>query len=181
VKSFCVAGGVFQPTTPLNDLYRQAQALTEDFASFARMGFLLPFAAPLALSARRKSWPILAAAGAVLVTSFFAVVASNCPWKALLQHVPGGRLLRRRHRPRPAPAARRAARAEDALDAPHRDAHGVAVAIWPRIAAERPAYGTRPAPNAMNEPAPGVFDLIRKHTTPDDRIVTNGNPSCTSR
>jgi hypothetical protein len=28
----------------------------------------------------------------------------------------------------------------------------------------------------MTEPAPGVFDLINKYTTPADRIVTNGNP-----
>jgi hypothetical protein len=31
-------------------------------------------------------------------------------------------------------------------------------------------------PSVMTEPAPGVFDLIRKHTKPHDRIVTNGNP-----
>jgi hypothetical protein len=140
------------------------------------MGFLLPFVAPLALLARRKSLPVIAAAGAALVTSFFAVVASNCPWKHYYNMLLAGVFfvvvvgldLIQPHVERLAPTMRWLVRVAMLT--------GLAVAIWPRIAAERPAYGTRPAPNAMNEPAPGVFDLIKKHTTPDDRIVTNGNP-----
>ncbi|HVV53606.1 MAG TPA: hypothetical protein VHO06_28380 [Polyangia bacterium] len=176
VQSFCVAGGVFKPTTPLNDLYRQARALTEDFASVARMGFLLPFLAALGLSTRRRTLPLVLLALVVLLTSFFAVIASNCPWKhyynmflaGVVFVVVVGLDLFEPHLARLSPTMRWMTRIAMLT--------GLAVAVWPRIQAERPLYGTRAVPPTMTEPAPGVFELIRKYTTPSDRIVTNGNP-----
>jgi hypothetical protein len=176
VQSFCVAGGVFKPTTPLNDLYRQAQALVNDYANLSTMGFLIPFAAGLALFTRRKSLPVVALALATLAASFLAVVASNCPWKHYYNMILAGLFFVM-------------AVSLDLLSAPLRELPratlwlvrvamltGVVVAIWPRIEPERAAYGTRPFPPAIFEPAPGVFELIKKYTTPADRIVTNGNP-----
>jgi hypothetical protein len=176
VLSFCVAGGFFKPTTPLNDLYLQAQALTSDFASLARMGCILPFVAALALSTRRRTLPLVAGAALVLITSFFAVVASNCPWKHYDNMFLAGLFF--------------VMVVGLELFSPHLDQlsrmmrwmvriamlTGLVVAIWPRIGDERPLYRKRPVPPTMTEPAPGVFDLIRKYTTPADRIVTNGNP-----
>jgi hypothetical protein len=176
VLSFCVAGGVFKPTTPLNDLHRQAQALTSDFASLARIGCVLPFLAAMVLSTRRRSLPLVAGSGLVLVTSFFAVVASNCPWKhydnmllaGLFFMMAVGLDLFSPHLRELSPTMRWMVRVAMLT--------GIVVAIWPRIGDERPLYGTRPLPPTMTEPAPGVFDLINKYTTPADRIVTNGNP-----
>jgi hypothetical protein len=176
VLSFCVAGGVFKPTTPLNDLYRQARVLTSDFASLARIGFLLPFVAALLLTTRRRALPVVAGAGLVLVTSFFAVVASNCPWKHYDNMLLAGLffvlavgldLL--------SPRLRVLSRTTRWLVRVGM-LSGLALAIWPRIEEERPLYGTRPVPPTMTEPAPRVFELIRKYTKPSDRIVTNGNP-----
>jgi hypothetical protein len=176
VLSFCVAGGVFKPTTPLNDLYRQALALTSDFASLPRIGFVFPFGAAVLLSTNRRALSLVLGAGLVLVTSFFAVVASNCPWKhydnmflagLFFVMVVGLDLLS----PRLSELSRtmRWMLRVGMLT-------GLVVAIWPRIVEEQPLYGTRPMPMTMTEPAPGVFALIRKYTTPTDRIVTNGNP-----
>jgi hypothetical protein len=50
------------------------------------------------------------------------------------------------------------------------------VALWPRIATERQAFGERKYASVLVEPAPGVFEAIKKYTTPADRIVTSGNP-----
>jgi hypothetical protein len=176
VQSFCVAGGVFTPTTPLNDLYRQAQALANDYANLTTMGFLLPFAAGLVLFTRRRSLPVVAAALAALATSFLAVVASNCPWKHYYNMLLAGLFFvlavgldfLAPHL-RPLPRTMRWIVRVAMLT-------GVVVAIWPRIEAERPLYGTRTYPPTRWEPVPGVFDLIRKYTTPTDRIVTSGNP-----
>ena len=176
VLSFCVAGGVFKPTTPLNDLYRQAQALTSNFASVARIGFLLPFVAALLLAIRRRALPLVAGAGLVLITSFLAVVASNCPWAHYDNMLLAGLFFV-------------TAVSLDLLSPHLREFSrtmrwqvrvamltGLAAAIWPRIAEERPLYGTRAVSSVMDEPAPDVFRLIRKYTRPSDRIVTNGNP-----
>jgi hypothetical protein len=176
VLSFCVAGGVFKPTTPLHDLFLQAQSLTSDFASLARMGFLLPFGAGLLLATRRRTLPLLAGAGLVLVSSFFAVVASNCPWKhydnmllaGLFFVIAVGLDLLSPHLREFSRTMRWLVRV--AMLA------GLVPAIWPRVAEERALYGTRPLPSSMTEPAPRVFELIREHTRPRDRIVTNGNP-----
>jgi hypothetical protein len=176
VQSFCVAGGVFKPTTPFNDLLRQAHALVNDYANLATMGFLLSFAAAVVLFTRRRSLPLIGTALLVLLMSVLAVAASNCPWKHYYNMLLGGLffvlaigldLMASQFRTLPA-ATRWLTRIAMLT--------GLVVAIWPRIEAEREVYGTRATPAAMTEPAPGVFDLIRKYTTPADRIVTNGNP-----
>jgi hypothetical protein len=176
VLSFCVAGGVFTPTTPFNDLLRQAHALANDYANLAMMGFLLPFAAAVALFTRRRSLPLVGAGLLALLMSVLAVAASNCPWKHYYNMLLGGLffvlaigldLMAAQFRTLPA-ATRWLTRIAMLT--------GLVVAIWPRIEAERAVYGTRASPPAMIEPAPGVFDLIRKYTTSADRIVTNGNP-----
>jgi hypothetical protein len=176
VLSFCVAGGVFKPTTPLNDLLRQAQALAHDYANLGTMGFLLPFAACLIIFARRRTLPIFALALATLGTSILAVAASNCPWKHYYNMLLGGLFfalaigldaMTPRFRAS-SPSMRWVVRVAMLT--------ALVVTIWPRVEAEAHAYGTRTFQSPMQEPGPKVFELIRKNTTPEDRIVTNGNP-----
>lgn len=176
VQSFCVAGGVFQPTTPLNDLWRQWGALTGDYLNIQMMGFLIPFAAVAILYLRRRSWPQLAATALGCVTAFVAVASSNCPWKHYYNMVLGGIFLA-------------LAFGLDAMT-PHLRTvtrsmrvvvrvamlSALVVALWPRIESERKAFGTRSFASPMVEPVPGVFEAVRRYTTPADRIVTSGNP-----
>jgi hypothetical protein len=176
VQSFCVAGGVFKPTTPLNDLWRQAQALGHDYANLTTMGFLLPFAAGFFIFARRRSLPMLALALAALVASILAVAASNCPWKHYYNMLLGGLFF-------VLAVGLDAMTAQlSAIPASMRWVVRVAMltslglTIWPRVEAEAHAYGTRTFQSPLQEPGPRVFELIRANTTPADRIVTNGNP-----
>jgi hypothetical protein len=178
VLSFCVAGGVFKPTTPFNDLLRQGQALAQDYANLASMGFLIPFAAGLFIFVRRRSLPVLCGAVLALLTSVLAVAASNCPWKHYYNMLLGGLFFGL------ALGLDLMAPRILAVAAPTRWLIRVAlltglfVAIWPRVEIEGRLYGTRHyGTSTRAEPAPGVFELIRQHTTPEDRIVTNGNPA----
>jgi hypothetical protein len=176
VKSFCVAGGVWQPTTPLNDLLRRGHALVTDYANLTTMGFLIPFAAAVALFTRRRSLPLVGGALLALGMAFLAVAASNCPWQHYDNMLLGGLFFLL------ALGLDLMAPTFSALSRPVQwmvrvaMLSGLVVALWPRIEAERAVYGTRTYPSAEVEPDPGVFDLIRQHTTPADRIVTNGNP-----
>jgi hypothetical protein len=176
VLSFCVAGGVFKPTTPFNDLLRQAHALANDYANLQTMGFLLPFAAAGALFVRKRSLPLIGMGILVLLTSILAVAASNCPWQHYYNMLLAGLFFVL------AVGLDLMAPQFRALSATMRwmtrvaMLTGLGLAIWPRIEAERPIYGTRTFPPTMTEPVPGVFDLIRKYTTASDRIVTSGNP-----
>ncbi len=176
VKSFCVAGGVWKPTTPLNDLWRQWTTLSNDYANLTSMGFLIPFVAGAAVFARRRTLPLLAGALLALFMSMFAVVASNCPWRHYDNMVLAGLFFV------VAVGLDASAPAIAALSGRLRRLVRVAmltalvIALWPRLAAEAPLYGTRPMPSAMVEPFPGAFELIEKNTTPADRIATNGNP-----
>ena len=176
VLSFCVAGGVFKPTTPFNDLLLQARTLGNNYANLQSMGFLLPFAAAVALFARRRTLPVIGLGILALLLSFLAVTASNCPWQHYYNMLLAGLffvlaigldLLAPQFRLLPA-TLRWLTRLAMLT--------GLFVAIWPRIEAEWPVYGTRTFPPTTWEPVPGVFDLVRKYTTPADRIVTNGNP-----
>jgi hypothetical protein len=176
VQSFCVAGGVFHPTTPLNDLWRQWCAVTGEYLNLPTMGFLIPFAAASIIYLRRRSLPQLGLTALACVAGFLAVTASNCPWKHYYNMLLGGVFFA-------------LAVGLDAMT-PHFQAvqrpmrvlirfamlTALAIALWPRIDAERRTFGTRPVASAMVEPVAGVFEAVRKYTTPDDRIVTNGNP-----
>lgn len=176
VQSFCVAGGVFKPTTPLNDLLRQTQALVRDYANFGTMGFLLPFAVCLFVLPRRRSLPLVAGAVLAVAMSLLAVVASNCPWKHYYNMILGGLFFALAigldaltpHLRAVTAALRWVIRASMLM--------ALVMTIWPRIEAEGHAFGTRTLLPTTGEPAPRVFELIRKYTTPADRIVTNGNP-----
>jgi hypothetical protein len=175
-QSFCVLGGVFEPTTPLNDLYRQWRAVVRDYLNLDRMGFLLPFAVATAVYLRRRSLPLLLATVGTCLAGFLAVAASNCPWKHYYNMLLGGLFFALAiGLDAMTPHVRVAARATRVVI---RAAmlSALFVALWPRIATERQAFGERKYASVLVEPAPGVFEAIKKYTTPADRIVTSGNP-----
>jgi hypothetical protein len=175
-QSFCVLGGVFQPTTPLNDLWRQWYTVARDYLNLRMMGFLVPFAAASIIYVWRRSLPLLATTALACVAGFVAVAASNCPWRHYYNMLLSGLFFA-------------LAIGLDAMTPYLRvtDRSGrwlirfamltaLVVTIWPRVISESQAYGTRAFPSPMNEPVPGIFDAVRKYTTPQDRIVTSGNP-----
>ncbi len=176
VLSFCVAGGVFKPTTPFNDLLRQAGALAHDYANLPTMGFLIPFASGLVIFARRRALPVIVGGVLALLMGVLAASASNCPWKHYYNMVLGGLFFLLALGLDAMAAQLRATSAPVRALVRVAMLTGIVVVLWPRVEAERLAYGTRTFPPVMGEPVPGVFELIRAHTTPADKIVTNGNP-----
>lgn len=176
VQSFCVAGGVFHPTTPLNDLWRQWCTVSNNYLNLPLAGFLIPFAAVAIIYLRRRSLAQLVITALACVAGFIAVAASNCPWKHYYNMLLGGlffalavgldammpdfRLLAR-----PVRVVIRVAMLT-----------GLCIVLWPRLLSEQAAFGKRTFGSPMIEPAPGVFEAVAKYTTPDDRIATSGNP-----
>jgi hypothetical protein len=176
VQSFCVAGGVFHPTTPLSDLWRQWCTVSSNYLNLPLAGFLIPFAAVTIIYLWRRSLAQLAITALACVAGFIAVAASNCPWRHYYNMVLGGlffalavgldammpdfRLLAR-----PVRVVIRVAMLT-----------GLFIVLWPRLLSEQAAFGKRTFASPMIEPVPGVFDAVRKYTTPDDRIATSGNP-----
>jgi hypothetical protein len=176
-QSFCVAGGVFEPTTPMNDILRQWRLIFRNYANLASMGILIPFALATVVFLRRRPLGLVAATAAAFGAALLAVGASNCPWVHYYNMLLGGLffalavglVVMAPHLwalPRAARVLLRAAMLT-----------ALVIALVPRVEAEQKLYGTRTTPTEMNEPLPGLFELIRKNTTPADRIVTNGNPA----
>jgi hypothetical protein len=113
---------------------------------------------------------------AALVMSMFAVVASNCPWRHYDNMLLAGLLFL------VVVGLDASAAAIETLSADMRRLvrismlTAIIMALWPRIQAEAPLYGTRGMPPFMVEPFPGAFETIRQNSAPTDRIVTSGNP-----
>ena len=79
-QSFCVLGGRFEPTTPMNDLLRAWETAKVDFINLPTLGFLLPFAAGyLIYTARRSLW-LLAFSMLAGFFGLYAVHATDCQW-----------------------------------------------------------------------------------------------------
>jgi hypothetical protein len=175
-QSFCVMGGVFQPTTPFNDLLRQGQALVNNYANLPRMGFLIPFAAASVIFLWRRSVLLALVTAVTCLTAFVAVAASNCPWFHYYNMLLSGLFFALAvGLDAMTPAFRRAGRATRVLIR-FAMLTPLFLIVWPRVDAEREAFGTRGVASPFVEPFPGVFEAVRKYTTPTDRIVTSGNP-----
>jgi len=174
--SLCAAAGFFEPTTPLNDLWRKWHAMVGDYASFGRVGFLVPFAVASILYIRRTSVALLTAAGLACVAGFLAVAASDCPWSHYYNMFLGGLFFAfALGLVTMTPYFRAVARSGRILIR-FAMLTGLALAVWPRFEQERVAFGSRSFASPMAEPIPGSFEAVRKYTTPADRIVTSGNP-----
>ena len=175
-QSFCVLGGIFEPTTPMNDLVRAWDAAKKDFINFPTLGFLLPFAAAYFIYVPRRSPWLFAMSSLSAFFALYAIHATNCQWMHYYTMTLSGMFLclvigldsMRPYFDTGEAGARRFARF--ALLA------GPLTVVLPRIDAERPQFGKRAAPHADMESVPGSLRAIREHTTEDDRIFTTGNP-----
>jgi hypothetical protein len=177
MQSFCVQGGVFQPTTPLNDFLRQWHRARVGYINLSNLGYLIPFGVASIVFVWRRSVPLFVAMIACCVTAFLAVTASNCPWPHYFNMMLSGLFFA---------LAIGLDSMTPYLSAADRSTRifmrlavlgAVLLSVWPRFEAELPAYGTRVFPvGGPGEEVPGSFEAVRKYTVPKDRVLTTGNP-----
>jgi hypothetical protein len=176
-RSFCAVGGVFEPTTPMNDVVRFWSRAQREFLNVSTLGALVPFALAFAVFTAKRS-PLLFGAGVLAAaTALYGVNISNCPWIHYYNIAIGGFFFC-------------AFLGVDAMTAYLRAADpatrafvrfvvvGLTLAcVWPSIDAERDAFGRRSFPRRFSEAVPGEFDVIRDNSRPGDYVFTSGNPA----
>ncbi len=177
-ESYCVVLGRFHPTVPLNDLHMQWRKARESFANSTNLGFLAPFAAASVVFIFKRSRLLFVTVLIGLAAALWAVTASNCQWRhyytmtmsgLFFALVVGLDCFTPHFR-----AMSRAARVFVCMAM----LGGVLLHDWVRFDKERDAYGTRKTQYFdAHEPIPGVFEAVRRYTTPRDYIVTTGGPS----
>jgi hypothetical protein len=176
-QSFCVQGGVFEPTTPLNDVLRAWKRGQLEFVNVPTLGFFAPFGIAYLVYTPRRSLALFGAGALACISAFYSVTVSNCPWIHYYNLALTGLFFC-------------GAVGVDSMVPPLRWTDrgtralvrfailgAVVVQIWPRIDSEREAYGQRTFPSSSEEPVAGALEAIRTRTKPGDRILTTGNPS----
>lgn len=173
-KSYCVLLGRFRPTGSFwGDVPAQWDVINNSFFNVQTLGFLAPFFAASIVFAWRRSVALFAACVMTMLAALYSVTASNCYWPhyyVMLQSgmffVLGVGALTLSWRLRRAGTA-------VSIWAQLACALAVLVPVYPRYEAEKAAVYT---PMETREPIAGVYDFVRKHTTPNDRIFTTGAP-----
>jgi hypothetical protein len=173
VRSYCVAVGVYLPSTPMGDLTVAWDKMRAAFLNEAVLGYLAPLAVPGAVFAFRRSPALLVTMGAACLAGIWAVTASKCQWVHYYNMPMAGMIFV-------------LVAGLDSMKGPLRAAHprvlaGVSVAIvllvyWhtsPDIEREAKAQYTR---LPWHEPAPGLLAFIEQNTVTSDRIFTTGPP-----
>ena len=173
-QSFCVIWGRFAPSGDwFKDVKAQWDRMREDFLNLAYLGYLVPFTALFALFVPRRSILLALAGVLAFAGGMWAVTASKCQWVHYYSMTMSGLFfaiilgvdsMTRRFA---SPTVNRLT--GWILLA------GVFVALWPRIDEETDRY--RSVANAYEEGVTGVLAVIKKHTTPKDRIFTTGAPA----
>jgi hypothetical protein len=175
-KGYCVLLGQFAPKGRfLDDLPAQIDRLRVDFFNPVTLGFVGPLFLASLVFVPRRSWALFVTSLLAMIFALYGVTASHCYFthyylvaqsgfsfflavgvdaaSPALSFVNGG--------------VRQWARAVALLM--------VAVHVWPRIDHDLPVVA--PKAWAPFEPAPGLYDFIREHTAPADKIFTTGPPS----
>jgi hypothetical protein len=172
-KKVCVAAGLWQPGTFLEEWSVRLRHLSEELVNFVQLGAALPFLiAPFALGDRRDRRTTLSAAIAVL-GSLYAVTLGGCFYNHYYILGMAGLFVWM------ILGALRLSAGMAALSPRLAIYAGVFIvllpgwAIWPRIAVARETeFVVNPPPES-----PDLVAYIRANTTPDDAIFTTGLPS----
>jgi hypothetical protein len=176
-KSYCVILGRFKPTTRWHDLVVQWDQARREFLNAPNLGYLFPFAASTMVFTLRRNIALFASTSVAAVFGLYAVTASNCQWVHYYNMTMTGLFLF-------------LAVGLDALRPLLRNSGKVTrgflrltiaglviLHVWPRLDAERVAFGTRQFGTPYIEAVPGVFRIVAENTTPEDRIFTTGMPN----
>jgi hypothetical protein len=175
-KSYCVVGGVFQPTNPFNDLLRAWHRIQGDYINVSLFGSLAPFALAALVCTWRRSRILLVLTALCVVAAFLAVCASNCPWQHYYNMFLSGAFFFLVVGVVAATPYLRAADPVVRVLVQVAMITSVALAVAPRVEAERAAFGTRTTPPPPRSNSWGTLDQVLARTTPQDRIVTSGAP-----
>jgi hypothetical protein len=173
-KGYCVVLGRFHPRGFFEDLPQQWSILHGQFVNVAMLGFLAPFFAASFVFLPRRSWVLFASSLLAVVSAVYAVTVSNC--YALHYYMIAQSGLFFFLAMGLDSIGPRLALSNGGMRAWIRWAVllAMAVQIWPRIeTASGAVIHEEPPP----EPALGLFDYIREHSAPTDKIFTTGPPS----
>lgn len=172
--SYCVMFGRFAPTDAVSDIKTQYDALRTDFLNLKVLGYLVPFVVPFILFVPRQSISLALTAVMAFAAGFWAVTASKCGWYhyyvmamsgVFFVPVLGLDAMARRFPGRGVPRLAGWFLLAVAL-----------AAVGPRLDDESNRHERRKFANAYDESVPGSLAYIAKHTTPADRIFTDGAP-----
>ena len=172
---YCVVLGMFKPTGRLlDDLPLQWERISKDFVNVATLGFVAPLLLASLLLLPRRSWPLFLTASLALASALYGVTLSHCyfahyyimAYSGLFFFLGAG---------------------VDAVSTPLALANGttrlwlraivlltVVLPLWPRVHKDLPSEVV--GPWAPREPASGLFDFIRTHSAPNEKIFTTGPP-----
>jgi len=175
-KGYCVLLGTFQPKGKfLDDLPLQYDRIRVDFLNTTTLGYLAPFFVAAFVFLPRRSWALFGTSLMAFVFALYGITASHCYFPHYYLMAQSGLFFF-------------LAAGVDSIGPALALANGatrlwvraavlltVAMHIWPRIETDLPP----PVASAWHpyEPAPGLYDFIREHSAPTDRIFTTGPPS----
>jgi hypothetical protein len=172
-RSYCVALGIFHPTTPLNDLRIAWGKIRASFLNENVLGFLFPILIPGLIFALRRSWVLLVVLFCAAVAALWAAMATKCMWVHYYNMSMAGVIVL-------------LVVGTDSMKDAIRNAvpsirAGVGIAavllvglhMLPDLDKQRAANHRR---EGWNEPQAGLLAYIKANTTPSDRIFTSGPP-----
>jgi hypothetical protein len=171
--SYCVALGLFHPSTPMHEFEVQWEGMRQQFLNFAVLGYLIPLFAAACVYIPRRSLLLLVATGAGLVGGLWAVTSTNCQWPHYYTMTMSGVVaflaIGLDAMKGSFWAADRTMRAFVRVAV----AGTIAATVYPRYAAGAQLVHAGPF---AQEPIPGIFEFVASHSAPTDRIFTTGPP-----
>jgi hypothetical protein len=174
---YCVLIGMFQPTGMgfFADFPRQLARIRLDFFNSTTLGFLAPFFVMATVFTWRRSRVLFLTSAITLAVSLYGITASHCYFPHYYLMGQAGLFFF---------LAMGVDSVGTKLASCPRDVRILIrttvflttfLQVWPRVEHAPPAAVLANRPLA--EPTPGLFEFIRKNSTPEDKIFTTGPPS----
>jgi hypothetical protein len=174
-NGYCVLIHQFKPTGRMwDDLPLQWERIRKDFLNLATLGFVAPLFLASLVFLPRRSLALFFTASIAFACALYGLTASHCYFPHYYLMAESGLFFF-------------LGAGIDAIGPALAFAGGssglwmravvlltVGIQLWPTVEADLPPEVTRTW--APSEPAPGLFDFIRTHTSPQDKIFTTGPP-----
>jgi|HubBroStandDraft_1064217.scaffolds.fasta_scaffold02206_6 hypothetical protein len=172
-RSYCVALGIFQPSTPLGEFGVAWDKARAAFVNETVLGYLAPLAVPGAVFVYRRSIGLFVTMALACAGALVAVTASKCQWVHYYNMTMAGIVFVLVAGVDSMKGAIRASHPRVGIAASVAAVTLLFFHIDPEFDRERLAeYHRLP----WREPVPGVMAFIAQNTAPSDRIFTTGPP-----
>jgi hypothetical protein len=175
LQGYCVLIGQFHPTGHfLDDLPLQWDRINNDFFNVATLGFIGPLFIATLVFLPRRSVVLFCTVSLALASALYGLTASHCYFPHYYLMAQSGLFFFLGAGIDAMSPALAFANITNRLWAWSVVLLTVVVHLWPQIDTKIP-----PATNATwypSEPAMGLFEFIRTHTGPQDKIFTTGPP-----